>query len=56
MTITKYSDDNFENEARTIRYKYFDDLMKKYNGTYLMTAHHGDDLIEKILMKIVRGS
>ena len=31
MTITKYSDDNFENEARTIRYKYFDDLMKKYN-------------------------
>ena len=56
MTITKYSDDNFENEARTIRYKYFDDLMKKYNGTYLMTAHHGDDLIETILMKIVRGS
>ena len=56
MTITKYSDDNYENEARTIRYKYFDDLMKKYNGTYLMTAHHGDDLIETILMKIVRGS
>ena len=56
MTIQKYGDDNFENEARTIRYKFFDDIVKKYNANYLMTAHHGDDLIETILMRIVRGS
>lgn len=56
MTIQKYGDDNFENEARTIRYKFFDDMVKKYNANYLMTAHHGDDLIETILMRIVRGS
>ena len=30
--------------------------MKKYNAKYLFTAHHGDDLIETILMRISRGS
>ncbi len=56
MTITKYSDDNFHNEARTIRYNFFENLITKYNGQYLMTAHHGDDLMETILMRLVRGS
>ena len=56
MTIENYGDDNFENEARNIRYNYFESLIKKYDAKYLMTAHHGDDLVETILMKIVRGS
>ena len=56
MIIEKYGDDNFHNEARTIRYNFFESLIKKYNGNYLMTAHHGDDLVETILMRIVRGS
>jgi len=45
-----------EVEARNIRYDFFDKLMNKYKATYLATAHHGDDLIETIMMKIVRGS
>lgn len=56
MKIEKYSDDNFHNEARVIRYNYFESLVQKYNANYLMTAHHGDDLVETILMRIVRGS
>lgn len=56
MTITEYGDDNFENEARNIRYHFFEEIVEKYNAKYLMTAHHGDDLIETILMRIVRGS
>lgn len=56
MKIEKYSDDNFHNEARTIRYHFFESLVKKYQAKYLMTAHHGDDLIETVLMRIVRGS
>ena len=56
MTIMKYGDDNFENEARNFRYKYFDELINKYHANYLMTAHHGDDLMETILMRLVRGS
>ena len=56
MKITKYGDDNFHNEARTIRYDFFEELVKKYKANYLMTAHHGDDLMETVLMRIVRGS
>ena len=56
MTIEKYGDDNFHNEARTIRYNFFDRIVEKYNANYLMTAHHADDLMETILMRIVRGS
>ena len=56
MTIEEYGDDNFHNEARTIRYSYFNNLVKKYHAKYVFTAHHADDLIETILMRIVRGS
>lgn len=56
MVIDDYGDDNFENEARTKRYAYFETIIKKYKAKYLFTAHHGDDLIETILMRIVRGS
>ena len=47
---------NTENYARTQRYNFFEKLIKKYNATYLLTAHHGDDLTETILMRMVRGS
>ena len=56
MIIEGYGDDNFHNEARSIRYNYFANLVKKYHAKYVFTAHHGDDLIETILMRIVRGS
>ena len=47
---------NIESEAHNRRYKFFEELIKKYNASYLVTAHHGDDLVETILMKITRGS
>lgn len=56
MKIEDYGDDNFHNEARTKRYHYFGEIVKKYNARFLFTAHHGDDLMETILMRIVRGS
>ena len=56
MTINKYEENNFENEARKKRYAFYEETLKKYNAKYLFLAHHGDDLIETILMKIVRGS
>ena len=56
MIIEKYGDDNFHNEARNIRYNFYRSLINKYQANYLMTGHHGDDLIETILMRIVRGS
>ncbi len=56
MTIKEYKENNFENEARKIRYKYYEEILKKYNTNKLFLAHHGDDLIETILMKIERIS
>lgn len=56
MTISEYGDDNFHNEARNLRYNFFEEIVEKYTANYLMTAHHGDDLVETILMRISRGS
>lgn len=56
LLIEKYDSDNFHDYARNIRYNFFDKTVKKYKAKYLMTAHHGDDLMETILMRIVRGS
>lgn len=56
MMITEYGDDNFHNEARNIRYNFFEKVVYKYHANYLMTAHHGDDLVETVLMRITRGS
>ncbi len=49
---TKFSED----DAHRKRYGFFKSLIKKYKAQYLITAHHGDDLIETILMRIARGS
>ena len=56
MLIEKYEENNFENEARKKRYAFYETILKKYNSNQLFLAHHGDDLIETVLMKIVRGS
>ena len=56
MKIEKYGDDNFHNESRNIRYNFYRNLIEKYSANYLMTGHHGDDLIETVLMRLVRGS
>ena len=55
--IDKYSKGHFtEEEAREIRIEFFKSLILKYHYDYVVTAHHTDDLIETILMKIIRGS
>lgn len=54
-TIEKYKG-NFHNDARVLRYNFLSDILKKYDSKVILTAHHGDDLIETILMRISRGS
>ncbi len=56
IKIKEWGDDNFHNEARSVRYNFFEELVENYGAKYLMTAHHADDLMETILMRIVRGS
>ncbi len=47
---------NFQNLARVKRYQFFFEIIDKYQADYLALAHHGDDLIETVLMNISRGS
>ena len=47
---------SIEETARKKRYEFFEEILKKYNSNVLLTAHHGDDLIETILMRLTRGS
>lgn len=54
--ITDYSKENFHNEARIKRYNFMKEIIKKYQADFLFTAHHGDDLMETIFMRIARGS
>lgn len=56
MVIENYSDENFHNQARKKRYDFYEKLVNEYGAKYLLTAHHGDDLMETMLMRIVRGS
>lgn len=56
MTITNYKTNSIENEAREKRYRFFEKCVNNCQADYLLTAHHGDDQIETILMRIVRGS
>lgn len=55
-TIKDYPHDNFHNYARNYRYDFFGKCLEKYDSKYLFTAHHGDDLVETIIMRLVRGS
>ena len=45
-----------EEYYRKKRYDFYKSLADKYQTKYIFTAHHGDDLIETILMRITRGS
>lgn len=54
--IENYSRENFHHEARKIRYDFFEKTINKYKADYLFTAHHADDLVETMLMRLVRGS
>lgn len=56
IEIQQVINKNFEAEARNFRYEFFKKLKFKYNAKYIITAHHKNDLVETVLMRISRGS
>lgn len=48
--------DGLEAAAREARYKFFEEVARKVEARYLVTAHHRDDQIETVLHRILRGT
>ncbi|MGM0126187.1 tRNA(Ile)-lysidine synthetase domain-containing protein [Enterococcus sp. AZ194] len=44
-----------EEAARNFRYNFFQEVMEQTACNKLMTAHHGDDQAETLIMKLARG-
>lgn len=47
---------SLETGARELRYQYFEEIAKEKEINYIFLGHHGDDLIETVLMRMVKGS
>lgn len=47
---------NFEYEARHIRYTFFEELIQTHGYTHLLTAHHLQDRLEWLLMQLCKGA
>lgn len=52
----KLGPDASEDTARSARYKFLENLNKKYKTVGIITAHHQDDLIESAIMNLLRGT
>jgi len=52
---TLHPEKDLENEARKMRYDYFNRVMEENNIPILITAHHLGDQAETVLMKLIRG-
>lgn len=52
---TPHPANGLEAAARDFRYDFFAKILRKYQADYLFTAHHGDDLAENILIKLLRS-
>lgn len=55
-TIQGHTHSNFHQDARLKRYTFFRAIAQKYNTTKIVVAHHLDDQVETVLMRIVRGT
>lgn len=60
LDVLQYKKDNNissdEKAARDLRYEFYEEVLKKENTDVLVLGHHGDDLVEGVLMRLVSGA
>lgn len=47
---------NFQSIARNMRYKFFEEVCQKENIKYILLAHHANDNLETIIMRLLKSS
>lgn len=47
---------SIEMAARDLRYDWFEKIRKESECSYILTAHHADDVIETVLINLTRGT
>ena len=59
LDVYSYCSENklsMETGARELRYKGFEMVSKEYDAKNVFLGHHGDDLVETVMMRMVSGS
>ena len=51
-----YNGDSIEQVARNLRYDFFQKISREFKAKKIVLGHHKDDLMETVLLRIVRGS
>ncbi|MGM9921130.1 MAG: tRNA lysidine(34) synthetase TilS [Bhargavaea sp.] len=54
--IVRQQGGNVQDVCRTERYRYFGEVMEREGYGVLATAHHADDVLESVLMRLARGT
>ena len=54
--VTKLPKQSLQMAARTLRYKWFYEVLKKEKLDYILTAHHLDDSLETFILNLSRAS
>ena len=49
------SNQSIEEAAREARYQFLAEVARKHEATKIATGHHGDDVAETVLMRLIRG-
>lgn len=59
IDVEKFANNNkigLEEAGRTVRYSFFDEVVKKTNSNKIAIAHNKNDKVETIIMNLLRGS
>jgi len=59
FNTTQYAKENklsIQESARILRYKWFEEIRKKHNGSYISIAHNADDNRETFFINLIRGT
>ncbi len=56
ISFAKQNNYSIEEAARILRYKWFEELRRKYSYDYIATAHHLNDRIETFFINIIAGT